>query len=63
MVRVPALSSGGSRFEPQSRQLIKATGGIGTLVRLCIIDGTKQAKVCKFSQAYLRQIIGAVSKS
>ena len=28
MIRVLALSSGGSRFEPQSRQLVKAIGGI-----------------------------------
>ena len=32
-------------------------------VKLCMMDGTKQAKVCMFCRTHLRQIIRGVSKS
>ena len=34
MVRVLALPSGGSRFEPRSRQLVKAIGGINRRLKV-----------------------------
>ena len=33
------------------------------LVTLCMIDGIKQAKVCKFYWPHLRQILRGVGKS
>ena len=48
MARVTALSSGGSQFEPGHDDVRKTLGEYAALVRLCMIDGTKQAKVCKF---------------
>ena len=44
VVRVLALPFGGSRFEPRSRQLVKAIGRISGPCKLFMIDGTKTGK-------------------
>ena len=43
--------------------VIDPEGEYAAPVRLCMIDGTKQAKICKFSWAPLKHIIRGVSKS
>ena len=51
MVRVPALSSGGSRFKPWSWQLVKAIGGIcgpGKVVCDCVMVQNRQNSVSLF---------------
>ena len=50
-------------FNIWPRQLMKVIWEDAAPVKLCMMDGTKQAKVCMFCRTHLRQIIHGVSKS